>query len=146
MIKQGFYIGDRDWWVMVYYGVGENDLGEVYGTLIAAGCEDWRAQRACMNLSRKNTGYTFTNFIDHATFVFVSRTTSAEQMFDSIEHELKHIVEHISEYYGLDPKEELPAYLQGEVGRLMFPAVVMAVCPTSASPRGSGRGDSSFQS
>lgn len=53
----------------------------------------------------------------------------AAEMFDSIVHELKHLVEHISNYYGLDPKEELAAYLQGEVGRQMFPAAALVMCP-----------------
>ena len=129
MIRQGFHIGRRDWWVMAFYGVGERNLSEVYETLLAAGCEDWRAQRACMELSRKNAGYTYTRFNDHLTLLFVSQTTSAEQLFDSVVHELKHLTEHIGEYYGLNPKGETSAYLQGEIARLMFPAVALAVCP-----------------
>ena len=49
-------------------------------------------------------------------------------MFNSIVHELKHLVEHVSSYYGLNPKLELAAYLQGEVGRLMFPVVAEVIC------------------
>jgi hypothetical protein len=44
-------------------------------------------------------------------------------------HELKHCVEHISDYYGVNPKSETAAYLQGEIARNLFPAVAMAVCP-----------------
>lgn len=42
---------------------------------------------------------------------------------------MKHAVEHISSYYGVDPKSETAAYLQGEIARNLFPAVAMAVCP-----------------
>lgn len=130
MIQQGFHIGDRDWWCMVYYDVRtESDLNEVYKALLASGCPNHRAQKACMELSRYNTGYTYTNFDERLTIMAMSKATSAEQMFDTMNHEIKHFVEHLSTYYDLDPKEELSAYLQGEVGRLMFPAAAMAICP-----------------
>lgn len=130
MIRQGFSIGKRDWYVMAYYDVADGaDLYDVYEALLAGGCPKSKADKACDVLSELNTGYTYTNFDDHLSLLFMSRTTSAEQMFDSIVHEMKHLVEHISSYYGLDPKEELSAYLQGEVGRLMFPAASLAMCP-----------------
>lgn len=130
MVKQGFHIGDRDWWVMVYYAVdGGEDLNEVYDTLLASGCPDHKAQQACMVLSQPNCGYTYTNFDTRSTVMFMSSTTSPEQMFDSIVHELKHLSENIGEYYGLDPREEISAYLQGEVGRKMWPAAAYVLCP-----------------
>jgi len=130
MIQQGFHIGDRDWWCMAYYNVRtESDLDEIYKALLASGCPNDNAQRACMELSRYNTGYTYTNFDEHLTIMCMSKATNAEQMFDTIVHEIKHLVEHLSTYYDLDSKEELSAYLQGEVGRLMFPAAALAICP-----------------
>lgn len=130
MIVAGFHIGKRDWWIMAYLSVdGADDLSEVYETLLAAGCPDYKAQEACMVLSRENKGYTFTDFDAHVSFMFTSKATSAGEMFDTIVHELKHLTEHIGEYYGLDPKEELSAYLQGEVGRNLFPAASYVLCP-----------------
>lgn len=136
MIRQGFHIGDRDWWVMVFYDMRtERDLNEVYESLLAAGCESDRAQRACMTLSRWNCGYTYTNLQDHISVMCIGKATSAEQAFDTIMHELKHLVEHISDYYELDPKEELTAYLQGETGRIIFPAVALLTCPKCNNDR-----------
>lgn len=130
MVKQGFSLGERDWYIMVYYDVSSRkDLQEVYETLVSAGCDEWRADEAYWVLSMWNKGYTFTNFHDHLTVSFMSKATSAEQMYDTIDHEQKHIVEHIGEYYGVDPKSEESAYLQGEIGRLMFPAIALVVCP-----------------
>lgn len=130
MVQFGFYLGERDWWIMGFLDIkGEKDLSKTYGTLLASGCPDYKAQEACMILSRENTGYTYTDFDAHTSLLFVSRATSAEQMFDSILHEVKHLTEHISEYYGLNPKEELSAYLQGELGRKLFPAASIVLCP-----------------
>lgn len=129
MIKQGFHIGDRDWWVMVYYDVCPSEISEIEETVRATGASEEDARRACDNLMHPNTGLTITDYASHTTFMAVSRATSSEQMFDTIVHELKHLTEHISNYYGLDPKTEISAYLQGEVGRNMWCAAAMVLCP-----------------
>ena len=130
MIEQGFHIGERDWFFMVLYDIRtEADLNEAYRTLLAAGCADDEAQRACMVLSGWNGGYTFTSLDQHSTFMFIGKATSAEEFYNTCQHETKHAVEHVSEYYRVDPRSEESAYLQGELSRKMFPAVAMAVCP-----------------
>ena len=130
MIQQGFSVGDRDWYVMAAYDIKtRRDLEEVRKTLAAAGCEKYKVDEAISILQMWNTGFTFSNLKDHFTVVCVSKATSAEQMYDTMQHELKHVVEHISEYYGVDPASEESAYLQGEIGRQMFPVAAMLVCP-----------------
>ena len=99
MIKQGFNIGDRDWYVMAYYDIQTiGDLREVEEALTL-------------------------------TLIFISRATSPEQMYDTIQHELKHATEHIGEFFGVEPQSEESAYLQGELARKMFAAASIAVCP-----------------
>ena len=129
MIQTGFWIGERDWWIMASLNVGEKDLGEIYDALMACGSSDIEARRACMVLSRRNNGYAFTDAEGQYTLMFASKADSAEELYDTIQHELKHTTEHISSYYGVDPKSEEAAYLQGEIAKMMFPAVAMAVCP-----------------
>lgn len=130
MVQTGFYLGDRHWWVMAFLDIyGERDLNKVYGTLLASGCPDYKAREACMVLSREDKGYTFTNYDERVTVLFTSRSSSSEQAFDTILHEIKHLVEHVSAYYDVDPKEELSAYLQGEVGRNLFTATSLVICP-----------------
>lgn len=136
MIQTGFYIGERDWWIMASLNVTGKDLGEVHRALLACDCPDYEARKACMVLSRKNNGYTFTDLEGQYTLMFASETTSTEEMFDTITHELKHITEHISGYFGVDPKSEEAAYLQGEIAKRMFPAVVLAVCPKCHNEEG----------
>lgn len=129
MVKQGFHIGNRDWWVMIYYDVHTINLKEIEEVLLASGCSADKLNKMLDNLQYPNTGLTITNYKDCTTIIIISCTTSAEEMFDTILHEVKHLVEHISNYYGLDPKEELSAYLQGEVGRQIFPAAALVLCP-----------------
>ena len=115
---------------MAYYDIkGEKDLGKAFTTLLAVGCDDIRAQQACMELSGLNVGYTFTNYPAHTSVILIGKTTSAEEAYDTIQHELKHVTEHISNYYNVDPKSERAAYLQGEIGKRMFPAAALVFCP-----------------
>ena len=137
MIQTGFFIGERDWWIMASFGVSStDDLNEVFTSLLAAGCPDDDAQKACMVLSRPNSGYTFTNTDGHFTLMFASRATSPEEMFDTIDHELKHCVEHICTFYRINSKSESAAYLQGDIAKKLFPAVSASVCPVCQNEKG----------
>ena len=108
---------------------GVKDLNEVYESLLSVGLPDYKAQEVCMTLSKPNSGYTLTDYLGKFSLVFIGRTFDASQMYDSIDHEKKHLVEHISNYYGVDPKSEESAYLSGELGRLIWPAAARVLCP-----------------
>lgn len=139
MITTGFFIGKRDWWIMANLDIKEKNLNEVYQALLACGCPNDEAQKVCMVLSKKNTGYTLTDYDGHYTLMFASETDTPDDMFDTIVHEIKHVVEHISSYYGVSPKSEEAAYLQGEISRCMFPAVALVVCPECHNKKGEER-------
>lgn len=130
MIQQGFFVGDHKWYIMCAYDIATaHDLKEVRKALLSAHCQNATVTKALQTLVESNTGFTFTTYKERLTLIFVSRATSAEQMYDSLQHELKHAVEHISEYYGVEPRSEASAYLQGEIARQMFPAAAMVICP-----------------
>ena len=130
MVRQGFSLGDRDWYIMAYYDIrNRENLNEVRTALLSAGCSEARVAEAVWVLSMWNKGFTFSNLNDHLTVMCMSKATEPEQMYDSIQHETKHAVEHISEYYGINPRSEDAAYLQGEIGRNMFKAAAIVVCP-----------------
>lgn len=129
MVQTGFWVGRRDWWVMASLWVEEDDLEGVIESLVSVGCTGEDAREVASVLSAPDTGYTYTDYKGKFTLAFVSRGASMEQFYDTVQHEQKHIVEHISSFYGVDPKSEESAYLQGEIGRLLFPAVKLILCP-----------------
>lgn len=130
MIRQAFDIGEHDWRFEVWYDVRtDDDLQEVYECLLDAGMTMRKANVALQVLTGYNHGLTYTVFGDRRTLMFMSKTTSAEQMYDSIQHETRHAADHVGEYYGLAARGEEQAYLQGEIARKMFPAAAMVVCP-----------------
>ena len=130
MVEQSFCLGGCNWRIVVYYDMRDaQSLGRAFNALLATGCNDVKAQQVCMELSGWNAGYTFTNYATHTSLVLIGKSTSAEEAYDTIQHELKHITEHISNYYDIEPKSEHAAYLQGEIGRMMFPAAALVFCP-----------------
>lgn len=130
MVQTGFYLGNDDWWIMASFDIrGTEELREVYESLLSIGYPDYKAREVCMTLSQPNKGYTLTDYDRKYSLMFISRATSPSQMYDTIDHEKKHVVEHISNYYRIDPKSEEAAYLAGELGRLIFPAAAYVVCP-----------------
>lgn len=131
MIREMFYLGDnREWAVALYCNIKTDDeLDEVEDALVRLGMREGKAMEARMELEYPNTGFTFTSFSKKFTVICVSHAVSHEELFDSISHETKHATEHISSYYGIDPKSEKSAYLQGEISRQMYKVVAMSICP-----------------
>lgn len=130
MITQQFYLDDYDWNVCVYYNVATpTELDVAYSDLVAAGMTLRKACRAVCVLASFNSGYTHTDFGRRTTLMFMSKTTSPEQMYDSIQHETRHAADHIGECFGMPARGEDSAYLQGEIARKMFPAATMVTCP-----------------
>ena len=120
MIIQGFTIGNQDWCFRVYYNITKRDLVDL------PQLENLNIDNLFDNL---NTGYTLTNFDEHSTIILIGSATNTSELYDTVQHELKHATEHISEYYGVNPRSEEAAYLQGEIARKMFPAVALMICP-----------------
>ena len=60
MIEQGFHIGKRKWWVMVYYDVRtESELARIADALRAAGERSDHVDDAIANLRGWNRGSAF---------------------------------------------------------------------------------------
>ena len=123
-----FDIGEEDWGVVLVYDYDFTDFDRIWAIIRAAGLTDEKAQAAMSVLSRTDTGMTLTSFGDMMSFLFISQSSSDEEWFNTLIHELKHVVEHLSEFYRVDPKSEPAAYLQGEIGRQMFPLVIQRMC------------------
>ena len=129
MIRQGFSIGNRDWWVMAYYDIGLNELRFVADDLSAAGASESTTDEFVSVLSGIDCGFTFTNMEQHVTVICIGRASSYDEMFSTITHEIKHATEHMGGYYGVDHNSEESAYLQGEIAKHMYKAVAMSICP-----------------
>ena len=120
MRRQDFAIGDTGWWFTVFHEAMPDELGDVAATLIDAGESTRNVADAISVLQKPNTGYTYTNYYNKRVVSVIGHATSARQLANTLAHELKHIVEHLSTYYDVSPKSEQSGYLQGYVGARMI--------------------------
>lgn len=72
-----------------------------------------RANRI-MESKAYNRGFTFCNPDLRRAVVVVGPTTSGRQFINTFSHEINHLSEQISEYYGLRNHPEASAYLTGD--------------------------------
>lgn len=133
MIEQGFYIDKetpQPWWVMVYCGIStDGDLDKAYGAILSAGAGRDRAAQAVEVLRKPNTGYIFTDGAKRFSLIMVSHATNYAELFNTITHEIDHLTAHVCERFGYATDGEKSAYIQGEIGKGIYPLVVAAVCP-----------------
>lgn len=129
MTQHYFSIGEDAWGVVVCYDIGREDLEEIGSLLSELGAKPLKIEQALRVISTVNSGFTYTNYDKRMSLMCIGAATSEEQYFDSVLHEVKHLVEHISTYYGVSSKGEPAAYLQGEVGRQIYRGTPRLICP-----------------
>lgn len=117
------------WGIVVCYDLMRRDVREMRALMEAVGLGDDEIDGYLrMLLYHKNKGLCISNMELAMSLVFIGEATSQDQWFDTLIHELKHVVENISEFYHVDPTSEESAYLQGEIGRQMFPLIIRKFC------------------
>ena len=120
MAAQYIQLGDRDWNVLVYYNVDNDDFVEIEDSLIQLDCTDEEIDKAFRVLRKKNTGFTFSNTDYKMSVVCIGKTTSVEQFVNTVIHEADHVQSHICSYYDIDKGSEKAAYLIGYLGQRMY--------------------------
>lgn len=129
MIRQEIDI-DGWWRVTVFYIPGEEDMREVIGAYRGIGCpKEDIAKIQDVFPHRINKGVTYTSGYLRHSVTIIGRATSWDQFFDTVLHEVRHIVDDIVAWYDVMNYGEPPAYLQGEIGRMMAPAILRIACP-----------------
>ena len=120
MVAQYIQLGKRDWNVLVYYGVGEDNFIEVADSLQQLGCPDKDIKRALKVLTRENTGFTFSNSDYKMSIVCIGLASDISQFVNTAIHEAKHVQSHICSYYKIDGDSETAAYLMGHLVQRMY--------------------------
>ena len=95
MITQYIELGDREWGVLVYYNVGEEDLVEVIDSLKSLDCTKADIHAAVTTLRKKNTGFTYTNTDYKMSLVCVGKASNVGQFVNTVVHEAKHVQSHV---------------------------------------------------
>ena len=120
MIAQYIQLGKRDWNVLVYYGVGEEDFVEVADSLKQLGCSNSNIKRSLNVLLKENTGFTFSNTSYKMSIVCIGLASDISQFVNTAIHEAKHVQSHVCSYYNIDEDSEDAAYLIGYLVQRMY--------------------------
>lgn len=130
MITHVFHISQHDWLVKAYINSDVSDADLILRELQSVGADMETMRLAFSNLSsgQKNTGLTYTSKWNRVTIIVVSESTSAEEFFNSLVHEICHAKTHICEYLGIDLRSEEAAYFSGGLARDLFPHVKHLLC------------------
>lgn len=130
MIKQTFYIEEYDWRVYAYFAVDCYYVDEIMEHLFKLRCNGTTAKQAYQSLSscKLDTGLTYTSNELRSTLMVIGLTSSAQEFFNSLFHELNHVEAHICKANNLDPYGEKRAYMLGELAMQMFPTIQPLLC------------------
>lgn len=127
MLRQYIEVGERKWGIIVYYFVDPSGFIEIDDALIQLDCPDDDIDDALEVLSKKNTGFTFSNSEYKMSLVCIAKTTTAEQFISTIAHEAKHVQSHICAYYGVKENTEQAAYLIGYIAKQMYKMIAKVI-------------------
>lgn len=130
MITHEFHIRQHDWLVKAYINSDASDADLILRELRSVGADMETMRLAFRNLSggMKNTGLTYTSQGNRVTILVVSESTSAEEFFNSLIHEISHAKTHICEYLGIDLLSEEASYFSGGLARDLYPYVKHLLC------------------
>ena len=106
-------VGDADWGVLVCYHFYVTDYDEIWSYCRSFGLSKERTREALRVLREPNTGMTISSDEIRMSIVFVGDATSTSEWWDTLSHELWHVVTHIIDYYGVGYDTEDAAYLTG---------------------------------
>ena len=117
----------RGWRVDVFIGDGYHP-DEVLDCLEDMDAPDGIVEKAqaMMYDGRPNEAFTYSN--GRRTCIWIGKTTSSEEFINSMIHEIRHLVDHIAEYYGLGNNEAV-GYLSGDAAFLLAEDICEHGCP-----------------
>lgn len=130
MIHKEIYIPEAEWLIHMYFAIDTYYIEDIMERLYNIGCDETRAKKAYENMvaDKMNTGFTYSNYRNRESVMVVSKTTSAEQFFNTTVHELTHLASHISHALGYEPTGEKIAYILGDVAQKIFPDIKHFFC------------------
>lgn len=119
------------WWIAtVVYIPTERDMPTVAGALHRLGCPQEDIERTWRFMTDEwNKGFTWSNPIRKRSVTLIGRAKEWSQFFNTVTHEMKHLVDEITAVYDVENYGEPPAYLQGYLGEKMAPVIRRIACP-----------------
>ncbi len=130
MIIRDIYISRCDWTVRIYYAVTDYHTEQIVRDLLRNRCPYPIVQRVREKMAKRNldSGFTYSNTERRDTVMVVGLHSSPAEFLNSLEHELRHLVDDISKTIDIDPAGEAVAYITGDINALIAPDVQLFIC------------------
>jgi hypothetical protein len=118
----------RGWRVDVFIDEGDGGARAVSDCLLEMGADDYIMDKAYGLIEENRPNQAFTYSKGKCTCIYIGWTTSGEEFINSMIHEIRHLVDHIAEYFGLDNNEAV-GYLSGDAAFLLAEDICEHGCP-----------------
>ena len=114
MIRDNFNV--HDWDVTILYECTCDDIDVIIETLKEIYCPNKYIKEALNNLEtcKLNIGLTYSNITLKSSIIVINKTSSIQQLINTISHEYYHLICHIQKGLEIEDEEEL-AYLNGDL-------------------------------
>ena len=130
MIVRDIYISRCDWTVRIYYAVTDYHTERIIRDLQRIRCPYPIVLRVREKMAERNldTGFTYSNTDRRDTVMVVGMHSSPAEFMNSLEHELRHLIDDISLTMGIDRGGEAVAYITGDINALITEDIQLFVC------------------
>ena len=119
----------RGWRVDVFIDDGgDSDFGIVTDCLFDMGAPEEIIGNAVEKYRMGKPNEAFTTTVGRRACIYIGWTTSGEEFLNSMIHEIRHLVDHIAAFYGLDNNEAV-GYISGDAALLLAEDICEHGCP-----------------
>lgn len=130
MICATIYLPKAEWTIYAYIAVTGYYADEILDKMREIGAGPTALSKAQDNLlnGHLNTGLTYSSHEERKTVWVVALTSSAQEFFNTIVHEIRHVSQHIANDMELDENSEDVCYLSGDIAFELFPYCRSLLC------------------
>lgn len=128
MIHRTLLIGQWSVDVFINDNGDRTDFGPVTDCLFKMGASDSVIEKAERMMDSGRPNEAFTCSMGNHSCIYIGQTTSGEEFINSLIHELRHLIDHIANHYGITDGETV-GYMSGDAAMLLAKDICELGCP-----------------
>lgn len=130
MITRNIYIPSCRWEVHIYYAVKSYHAPPILADLTKINCPEQILKQVSKNLhsGKMDSGFTYSNKRWRCTVMVIGIHSSPAEFLNSLQHELRHFVDDVSDACNIPVRGEAVAYLTGDINSYIAEDVKMFLC------------------
>lgn len=124
------YIEKYDWKILVFFDAGPAGYEQIVRVLRYIETPEKIKYRIEQKVLGRwyDYGFTWSNLRTRETVIVLGPATTEAEFINSVEHEVRHLVDHIAELFGLEQGGEEVGYLTGEINRSLTGDIQQRLC------------------